>query len=103
MTPSITSAPRSVADAGPSLAASLRKWARSRDPAPASPIAAGGKIYFSSELGQVFVVKPGRSYELLATNSFGEVLMASGAISGDVLYFHTRHHLIAVADVPLTK
>lgn len=64
----------------------------------ASPIAAGGKIYFSSELGQVFVVKPGRSYELLASNSLGEVLMASGAISENVLYFHTRRHVVAVAD-----
>ncbi|HLY12694.1 MAG TPA: PQQ-binding-like beta-propeller repeat protein [Planctomycetota bacterium] len=64
----------------------------------ASPIAAGGKIYFSSELGQVFVVKPGSRFELLATNHFGEILMASGAISENILYFHTRGHMVAVAE-----
>jgi outer membrane protein assembly factor BamB len=64
----------------------------------ASPIAAGGKIYFSSELGQVFVVKPGPRYELLAANDLGEILMASGAISENVLYFHTRRHVMAIGE-----
>jgi len=64
----------------------------------ASPIAAGGKIYFSSELGQVFVVKPGPRYEQLAANDLGETLMASGAISENVLYFHTRRHVVAIRE-----
>src|SRR6185369_16314914 len=32
----------------------------------ASPVAAGGRIYFSSEDGEVFVIKAGPAYELLA-------------------------------------
>ena len=43
----------------------------------ASPVAADGKLYLSGEDGEVFVVKPGRKPELLATNPMGEVLMAT--------------------------
>ena len=52
----------------------------------ASPVAADGKIYLASEDGDVFVVKAGPTYELLATNPMGEVLMATPAISDGVLY-----------------
>ena len=46
----------------------------------ASPVAADGKIYLASEDGDVFVVRAGPKYELLATNSMGEALMATPAI-----------------------
>ena len=39
----------------------------------ASPVAADGKLYLTSEDGDVFVVKAGPTYELLATNAVGEV------------------------------
>jgi outer membrane protein assembly factor BamB len=48
----------------------------------ASPVAADGKLYLSSEDGDVFVVKAGPKYELMATNPMGEVLMATPAIFG---------------------
>jgi outer membrane protein assembly factor BamB len=63
----------------------------------ASPVAADGKLYFTSETGEVFVVKAGPRFELLATNSFDEVVMATPAISEGVLYFRTRSHLVAIA------
>ena len=47
----------------------------------ASPVAADGKIYLSSEDGDIFVVKAGPAYELLATNHMGQVVMATPAIS----------------------
>nr|MBA3255876.1 PQQ-binding-like beta-propeller repeat protein [Pyrinomonadaceae bacterium] len=47
----------------------------------ASPVASDGKIYLSSEDGEVFVVKAGPKYELLATNPVGQVMMATPAIS----------------------
>ena len=62
----------------------------------ASPVAADGKVYFTSEEGDVYVVKAGPKYELLATNALDEVTMASPAISEGTLYFRTRTHLIAV-------
>ncbi|HYN25624.1 MAG TPA: PQQ-binding-like beta-propeller repeat protein, partial [Pyrinomonadaceae bacterium] len=43
----------------------------------ASPVASDGKIYLSSEDGEIFVVKAGPKYELLATNPVGQVMMAT--------------------------
>jgi outer membrane protein assembly factor BamB len=73
----------------------------------ASPVAADGKVYFTSEEGDVYVVKAGPKYELLATNALDEVTMASPAISEGTIYFRTRTHLLAVgkgaAAVPGTR
>jgi outer membrane protein assembly factor BamB len=62
----------------------------------ASPVAADGKLYFTSEEGDVYVVKAGPEFELLAKNPLGEVTMATPAISEGTLYFRTRTHLVAV-------
>ena len=62
----------------------------------ASPVAADGKVYFSSEDGSVFVVKAGPEFEVLAENPMGETLMATPALSEGVLYIRTRGHLVAI-------
>ena len=62
----------------------------------ASPVAADGKIYLTSEMGDVYVVRSGSEYELLGQGSTGEVTMATPAISEGVLYFRTREHLLAI-------
>ena len=62
----------------------------------ASPVAGDGKLYFTSEEGDVYVVQAGSEYKLLATNKMGEVCMATPAISEGNLYFHTQGHLIAI-------
>jgi len=62
----------------------------------ASGIAADGKLYFSSEEGNIYVVKAGPVYELLAKNPMKDVCMATPAISGNVLFFRTQHYMIAV-------
>ena len=62
----------------------------------ASPVAAGGRLYLASEDGDVFVVKAGRTYELLATNPMGESLMATPAISGNTIFIRTLTSLVAV-------
>jgi outer membrane protein assembly factor BamB len=64
----------------------------------ASPIAADGKIYLSSEDGEIFVVKAGAKYELLATNQMGEVLMATPAISDGMIFVRGQHTVFAIAD-----
>ncbi|HMY70391.1 MAG TPA: hypothetical protein PLQ88_01045, partial [Blastocatellia bacterium] len=64
----------------------------------ASPIAADGKVYFSSEDGEIFVVKAGPKFELLSTNPVGEVMMATPAISDGMIFIRGQKHLIAVAD-----
>jgi outer membrane protein assembly factor BamB len=62
----------------------------------ASPVAGDNKIYFSSEDGDIYVVKPGPAFEIIAKNPMGGVCMATPAISSGVLYFRTQSQMIAV-------
>ena len=62
----------------------------------ASGIAADGKLYFSSEEGNIYVVKVGPEFKLIAKNSMKDVCMATPAISGNAIFFRTQHFLIAV-------
>ncbi len=69
----------------------------------ASPVASDGKIYLSSEDGDVFVVKAGPSYELLAKNPVGEVMMATPAISDGLVIVRTISHLFAFGEAPASN
>jgi outer membrane protein assembly factor BamB len=62
----------------------------------ASPVAGDGKLYFPSELGNVFVVAAGPKFSVLATNRLAETCMSSPAASGGTLFFRTRSHLVAI-------
>jgi outer membrane protein assembly factor BamB len=62
----------------------------------ASPVAADGRIYFTSEDGDVYVIRAGRTFELLGRNSMGQVCMATPAISGDMLIVRTRSMLYGI-------
>lgn len=64
----------------------------------ASPVAADGKIYFTAENGQIYVVQAGPEFKLPATNKMGEICMATPAISQGTLFFRTRGHLVAIAE-----
>jgi outer membrane protein assembly factor BamB len=64
----------------------------------ASPLVAGGKIYFFSEEGKTSVVAPGRAYQLLATNDLGERIMASPAVSGNALFLRTDKALYRIEE-----
>jgi outer membrane protein assembly factor BamB len=61
----------------------------------ASPVASDGKIYLASEDGEIFVVKAGPKYELLATNPVGEVMMATPAISDGLVIVRAHNHVFA--------
>ncbi len=65
-----------------------------------SPVASDGKLYFSSEDGDVFVVKAGAKYEFLAKNPVGEVMMATPAISDGLLIVRGIHHVFAFGEAP---
>ena len=62
----------------------------------ASPVAADGRIYLASEEGDVYVIRAGERYEVLAVNPMGEVLMATPAISEGRMFVRTERHLYAV-------
>lgn len=62
----------------------------------ASPVAADGKIYAVNEEGDVFVVKAGSAFELLATNAMNEVCMATPAISRGKIVIRTLSKLVSI-------
>jgi outer membrane protein assembly factor BamB len=62
----------------------------------ASPVASDGRLFLSSEDGDVFVVKAGATYELIATNAMGEPIMATPAIAGTRLLVRTEKQLVAI-------
>jgi len=62
----------------------------------ASPVAADGTIYLSSEDGEMLVVAAGREFRQLATNSMGDLLMATPAFSDGLMFVRTAHRLFAV-------
>jgi outer membrane protein assembly factor BamB len=62
----------------------------------ASLVAGDGKVYFTGEDGDVYVLKAGRTFEQLAKNPLGEVAMATPAISEGVLYFRTAKSIVAI-------
>ena len=77
------------------------KYEGGRVPVPASfmgsPIAAAGKILMTSEDGDTFVIKAGPKHEVLATNSVGEPVYTTPAISNGRIYIRGEKHLFAVA------
>ena len=74
---------------------------RERLPGPsnfkASPIGVNGKLYLSSEEGQVFVVKMGPDFELLATNTLDDAaFIATPALAGGEIILRSRDSLYSI-------
>jgi outer membrane protein assembly factor BamB len=62
----------------------------------ASPVAADGKIYLSNEDGEMLVIAAGEKFNHLGTNSIGELLMATPALSDGVMYVRSSTNLFAI-------
>ena len=62
----------------------------------ASPVAADGKIYLSGEDGEMLVLEAGPRPRHIATNSMGELLMATPALSDGVMYVRSSASLFAI-------
>ncbi len=64
----------------------------------ASPVLAADRIYFFSEMGDAFVVKPGAGFELLAKNPTDEAgFMASPAFVGGSIIARSKTHVHRIA------
>jgi outer membrane protein assembly factor BamB len=68
----------------------------------ASPVYADGRLYFPSQEGATLVLKPGRSLQVLATNTLSSGCMASPAVSRNALYLRTKTHLHRIEDMTAT-
>jgi outer membrane protein assembly factor BamB len=66
----------------------------------ASPIAANDRIFVSSEDGEVFVLQAGPTFKHISTNSTGELLMATPALSDGVMYVRSSQSLFAIGRKP---
>lgn len=62
----------------------------------ASPVAADGKIYLSNEDGEILVIGAGDKFTHIATNTMGELLMATPALSEGVMYVRSSNSLFAI-------
>jgi outer membrane protein assembly factor BamB len=62
----------------------------------ASPVAVDGKIFFTNDDGETFVLRAGPKFELMHTNQLGESMLASPALVDGRWYFRTQRNLYAV-------
>jgi outer membrane protein assembly factor BamB len=62
----------------------------------ASPVAVDGKIFFTNDEGETFVLRAGEKFELLHTNSIGERTLAPPALVDGKWYIRTEGHLFAI-------
>jgi len=65
----------------------------------ASPVAFDGKILLTSEDGDTYIVKAGPKYEVIATNSLGEPVYASPAISAGMIFIRGEQHLYCISSL----
>ena len=64
----------------------------------ASPIAADGRLYFTTEEGETFVVEAGPEYRLLAKNRVEGVVLSTPAASGGLLVIRTLDRVYGIAN-----
>jgi outer membrane protein assembly factor BamB len=65
----------------------------------ASPVGVNGKLYLSSEEGDVIVVKMGEKYEVLATNTMpDQMFISSPAVAEGSLYLRSQNTLYCIRE-----
>jgi outer membrane protein assembly factor BamB len=62
----------------------------------ATPLVIGNRLFCFSEDGDVYVIKTGPDFELLATNSMGEAMMATPAVSNGMMFIRTIKSLYCI-------
>ena len=75
-----------------------RRVARGTGGFTASPWAYNGNIFVLSEDGDTYVIDAADDFNVVATNSLGEVAMSSPAIARGSLFIRTRSHLWRLTD-----
>ena len=62
----------------------------------ASPVASDGRLYLANEDGEIIVAAAGAEFKLIASNTMGEFLMATPAISDGLMYVRGASTLWAI-------
>lgn len=64
----------------------------------ASPVGVDGKVFFTNDQGETFVLQAGREFKLLHVNTLGEPVLASPALVDGTWYVRSHGHLIAIGN-----
>ena len=64
----------------------------------ASPVAADGRLYVSSEDGEIYVVTAAQGLVQVAKNDMKEVVMATPAVSDGLIVVRTLGHLYGIGN-----
>lgn len=62
----------------------------------ASPVGVDGKVFFTNDQGETFVLQAGKTFNLLHVNTLDEAVLASPALVDGTWYFRTHGHLVAI-------
>jgi outer membrane protein assembly factor BamB len=63
----------------------------------ASPVSDGNNLYFTSEVGNVYVIPANGNFSIAATNTLNETCLSTAAVSDGTLFYRTRHELVAIS------
>jgi outer membrane protein assembly factor BamB len=63
----------------------------------ASPVIADGVLYAVGDKGEVYSVKCGKEFEIIAENDLRDISMVTPAITDGIMYFRTRGGLVAIS------
>jgi outer membrane protein assembly factor BamB len=69
---------------------------RLRDKFSASPIEAGGLLYFPSEAGVTYVLRAGDTFDVVAENDLGSPILASPAVADGKLILRTQAEIVCI-------
>ena len=61
-----------------------------------SPVAVDGKVFFTNDEGETFVLRAGATFEILHVNRIGEATLASPALVDGRWYIRTNRNLLAI-------
>ena len=67
-----------------------------RESFSAAPVTVDGKVFFTNDDGDTFVLEAGPEIEILRVNRLGERILASPALVDGRWYFRTAQHLLAI-------
>jgi outer membrane protein assembly factor BamB len=73
-----------------------RLGAAQREGFSASPVAVDGKVFFTNEDGETFVLRAGATFDLMHVNRLNERTLASPALVDGKWYIRTDRHLFAI-------
>jgi outer membrane protein assembly factor BamB len=66
----------------------------------ATPVAAAGKVFITSQNGTVAVLAAGDTFQVIAKNTLGEPVFATPAIADGKIYIRTAGHLFCFGSAP---